>query len=62
MFEVKENVSMKRSLNQLGVYCTYSIGGCTWKGELGDLQAHLDEALPGHCSESLQYEYLYLRT
>jgi len=41
-FEAKKNKGMRRSLNQLGVYCTYSIDGCTWRGELGELQAHLD--------------------
>ena len=46
---------MRRSLNQLGVYCTYNIDGCNWRGELGELQAHLDKT--DHSSELLQYEY-----
>ena len=46
---------MRRSLNQLGVYCTYSIDGCKWRGELGELQAHLDNT--DHSGESLQYEH-----
>ena len=53
-FEVRENKGMSRSLNQLGVYCTYSIDGCTWRGELRELQTHLDNT--DHSGESLQYE------
>ena len=50
-FEVKENVSMRRSLNQLRIYCTYNIDGCTWRGELGELQAHINES--DHSGESI---------
>lgn len=53
-FEVKENKSMRRSLNQLTVFCTDRRGGCKWRGELGDLQAHISES--NHSSESLQQE------
>jgi len=53
-FEVKENISMKRSLMQLRIYCTYRIDGCTWRGELEKLQTHLDTT--DHSSESLQHE------
>lgn len=48
-FEIKENVSMRRSLNQLEVFCTYSKDGCPWRNQLGNLQAHLDET--DHSSE-----------
>jgi len=54
IFEVKENKSMKRSLSQLEVFCTHRKVGCRWTGELGKLQAHLDET--DHSSESLQHE------
>jgi len=54
-FEVKENKGMRHSLNQLGVYCAYGVDGCTWRGELGELQAHLDNT--DHFGELLQYEY-----
>jgi len=47
---------MRLALNQLDVYCTYSVDGCTWRGELGELQAHLDNT--DHTGESLQYEQL----
>jgi len=45
---------MKRALNQLEVFCTYSKVGYRWTGELGELQAHLDKT--DHSSESLQHE------
>ncbi len=35
------NKALKREINQLKVYCTFHKEGCTWEGELGDLQAHL---------------------
>ena len=46
---------MNLSLNSLGVYCTYSIDGCAWRGELRELQAHIDKT--DHSGESLQYEH-----
>ena len=55
-FEVKPNKGWRLSLNQLHVYCSYSIDGCTWRGELGHLKDHLDQY--DHSGESLQYEYV----
>lgn len=46
---------MKRSLYQLEAFCTYNKNGCTWRGELGELQAHLKKT--DHSGESLQPEY-----
>ena len=46
---------MKRSFNQLEAFCTYNKDGCTWRGELGQLQAHLNKT--DHSGESLQPEY-----
>ena len=53
--EVKQNRSMRRALNQLEVFCTYRRGGCKWRGELRDLQAHIHKT--DHSSKSLQNEY-----
>jgi len=53
--EVKQNRSMRRSLHQLEVFCTYRRGGCEWRGELRELQAHIHKT--DHSSESLQNEY-----
>ena len=53
-FEVKVNKSMKCSHNKLDVFCTYCKDGCSWNGELGELQAHLDKT--DHSSESIQHE------
>lgn len=37
------NKGLKRSLNQLQVHCTYhNDAGCKWKGELGQLEQHLN--------------------
>ena len=44
-FELFANKSLKRSLAQLYVLCTHSKGGCTWKGELGELEQHLSEVV-----------------
>ena len=41
-FEVFPNKGLKRSLNQLRVYCTYRKNGCQWRGELGELDSHLN--------------------
>ena len=49
-FEVFPNKGLKRSLNQLHVFCTHSKAGCGWIGELGKLQYHLRE--PVHSGES----------
>ena len=54
-YEFQKDMGMGLALNKLGVYCTYSIDGCTWRGELRELQAHLDNS--DHSRESLQYEH-----
>lgn len=41
-FEVKENRILKSYFNQLPVFCTYNIDGCTWRGKLESLQTHLN--------------------
>jgi len=56
-FEFFENVGMKRSINQLRVFCKYREGGCRWRGELGKLQDHLDKT--DHSSESLHLNMHY---
>ena len=40
-FEVSPNKGLKRSLNQLQVFCAHRKDGCTWTGELGELDHHL---------------------
>ena len=42
-FKVFPNKGLKRSLNQLHVYCTYRKDGCTWSGELQALDEHINE-------------------
>ena len=42
-FEVFRNKGLKRSLDQLQVYCTHSKDGCTWSGELQEFEKHLNE-------------------
>ena len=49
-FEVFPNKGLKRSLNQLHIFCTHSKAGCRWTGELGELQNHLRESV--HSGES----------
>ena len=49
-FEVFPNKGLKRSLNQLDVFCTHSEAGCRWRGELGELQNHLRKHV--HSGES----------
>jgi len=41
-FDVFTNMGLKRSLNQLDVYCIHREDGCDWKGELGELDKHVD--------------------
>ena len=48
------NKGLKRSLNQLHVFCTHSRYGCTWRGELGELEHHLNVVI--HSSKSFQYD------
>ena len=63
------NKGLKQSLTQLHVYCTHHGDGCEWKGELGQLDQHLNEnSAPGgdgdgcpfaevkciHCSKKFQ--------
>ena len=50
-FELFPNKSLRRSLNQLHVLCTYSKDGCEWRGELGELEHHL--SVVTHSGESL---------
>ena len=42
-FDVFTNMGLKRSLNQLDVYCIHRKDGCDWKGELGELDKHLNK-------------------
>ena len=54
-FEVFPNKGLKRSISQLPVFCTHrNDGGCTWMGELGELQNHLNKVT--HTSRSFHYE------
>ena len=48
------NKGLKRSLNQLHVFCTHSRYGCSWRGELGELDHHLNVVI--HSSKSFQYD------
>ena len=41
-FEVFPNKGLNRSLRQLQVYCTHRKDGCQWRGELGELDHHLN--------------------
>ena len=52
-FEVFPNKGLKRSICQLTVFCTHRKDGCTWKGELGELEHHLDKVI--HTSKSFHY-------
>ena len=42
-FQVFPNKGLKRSLNQLQVYCTHK-DDCNWSGELQELEKHLNES------------------
>ena len=41
-FEEFPNKGLNRSLKQLQVYCTHRKDGCQWRGELGELDRHLN--------------------
>ena len=61
-FQVFPNKGLKRSLNQLHVYCTHSKNGCTWSGELQALEEHLNEEetqLVGCQFAEIQCEFHY---
>ena len=50
-FEVFPNKGLKRSIYQLCVFCTHRKDGCTWVGELGELEHHLNKVIhPGKSS------------
>ena len=38
---IAANLELKRALENKEVYCTYKLGGCTWKGALRNLDSHL---------------------
>ena len=62
-FQVFPNKGLKRSLNQLHVYCTHSKDGCTWSGELQALDKHLNERetqLVGCQFAEIQCEFHYV--
>ena len=42
-FQMFLNKGLKRSLNKLQVYCTHSKDGCTWSGELPEIDQHLNK-------------------
>ena len=47
-FEVSSNSDLKHSMNQLQVLCTQSKDICKWRGELRELEHHLNEVVhPG---------------
>ena len=52
--ELFANKSLKRSLAQLYVLCIHSKSGCTWRGELRELEHHLSEVV--HSGELVQLE------
>ena len=54
-FKVFQNKGLRRSIYQLCVFCTHRIDGCTWKGELGVLEHHLNKVI--HTGKSFQYDY-----
>ena len=53
-FGVFEDKRLKRSLNQLFVLCKHSKDGCKWRGELGQLEHHLNEV--NHTGKSFHYK------
>ena len=62
-FEMSPNKGLKRSLNQLHVYCTHSKVGCTWSGELQTLDEHINEEetqLVGCQFAEIQCEFHYV--
>ena len=61
-FYVVPNMGLKRSLKQLQVYCSHSGDGCDWKGEMGELDRHLNESsseLVGCNYAEIQCEFEY---
>ena len=40
--EVFPNKGLQRSLKQLYIYCTHKKDGCLWRGELGELDQHVN--------------------
>ena len=51
-FDVFPNKGLTRSLNQMVVLCIYNKDGCKWRGELRELERHLNEVV--HSGESFQ--------
>ena len=41
-YELHSNKGLRQSLYQLLVYCTNRTKGCEWKGELGDIDKHIN--------------------
>ena len=52
-FTVLLDKKQRRRVMELKVYCTMKEQGCTWTGDLGDLEAHIDSGLQK--SDGCQY-------
>ena len=55
-FDVFEDKRLQRSLSQLHVFCKHRKDGCMWKGELGELQPHLNIVI--HSGKSSHYSHI----
>ena len=61
-FDVILNMGLRRSLIQLQVYCQHIEDGCGWRGEMGELDQHLNEnssELVGCNYAEIQCEFEY---
>lgn len=55
-FSIVHNESLQRSLYGFQVYCSHKLEGCEWKGELGQVDSHLNlTPQPGKQLEGCQY-------
>ena len=52
-FDMFEDKGLKHALSQLHVFCKHRKDGCMWKGELGELQPHLNMVI--HSGKSSHY-------
>ena len=55
-FDIFEDKRLQRSLSQLHVFCKHRKDGCMWKGELRELQPHLNIVI--HSGKSSHYSHI----
>ena len=58
-FKTKRNTELSREVYHLQVYCANKSKGCKWKGDLGEVEVHLNlSPVPRYQSNGCQFVYI----